>query len=213
VFALNYLDRHTRSASTKSHHLIANQYKFKVGERFMTGSIQGTSTSATSNITAINQQIQDFKDGKTKITKEDLSNIMKSGIQQGQAPSAALMNIYDSYDQIDKNNDGGIDYNELQTYQNTPKGILSSMGISADSINQQINQLSLEYLGGNGSSTVFQQPSILDTGLFNDTSSESSDSFSGYVDDFSSSISQLMQNYNSTSTGSNADLSIIDELA
>jgi hypothetical protein len=179
----------------------------------MVGSVQGNSTS---DINAINQQTQDFKDGKTKITKEALTNTLTSTIKQGQEPLVAVIGLMDSYDQIDKNNDG-ISYDEFETYKSSPKGMLGSLGLSAESIKQQMNTLSLGLLGAD-STGVLSQPSLLDFGLFDDnnTSSDSSEnSLLGSFDNssfYNSSISQLMKTYSTTNTNNDAISSLVSEL-
>lgn len=116
------------------------------------------------------QQIQDFKDGKINITKSDLQNLVSSEISQGQQPSGAIMDIIDSYDQIDKNGDG-INSSELQAYQNTSKGILGRLGLSSESLALQSNSLGLDLLNsidsGNDSSSLLPSDS---NGLLGNTS-------------------------------------------
>jgi len=131
---------------------------------------------STPDINEINQQIQDFQNGKINISKEELTNIVSDEIKQGQDPSNSVLDIIDSYDKIDTNNDG-ISYDEFKTYKNSPKGLLSFMGISSLSISQQINSLTLGMLGNNsandstGLSLLNQQPSILDSGIFDNNNS------------------------------------------
>ncbi|GEM_PF-2353937 len=198
----------------------------------MTGAIQGTTT----DISTINQQIQDFKDGKAKISKEDLTGLVCSQIKQDQEISATLVDLVDSYEEIDKNHDG-IDYSEFETYQNSSQGMLSALGISPGSISRQIDMLSLGILGNSstedsaGTSSQSQQFSLLNSGLFNDSDTSSSsfeNLLTGGFDNSSTStstsslnISQLMQNYinsqtktdaNTNTTNSDILSSLIDEL-
>ena len=198
--------------------------------------VQGVSTQ---DINAYNQQqIQDFTEGKINITKSDLQSLVSSEIAQGQQPSGQLMDIIDSYDQIDKNGDG-ISYSDLQTYQNTPKGILDSLGLNSQTLNLQNNLLSLNILNaddstndsssdltsllGNSSSSQTSSDdlsSLLLNNLTdsNDSSSLSSNDLTGLLGNSSSTssyIGSLLQNYSSSNnnTADNNSLSLIDYLS
>jgi len=180
----------------------------------MTGAIQGTTTS---DVSVINQKIQDFKNGKTKITKEELTTLVAGKLSQGEEVSATLTDLIDSYDEIDKNKDG-IDYSEFKTYQNSTQGKLSSLGLSSGSLERQLDMLSLQLLeknSGSSSSSLLQlgnQMSLLNSGLYN-SDEDSSDSLSslltssisGSSSSSSQSISQLIQNYIDSKTGTSSD--------
>jgi len=162
----------------------------------MVVSVQGTSTQ---DINTINQQkIQDFKDGKTNITKKDLTGMLSSEIAQGQDLSSDVIDLLDSYDQIDKDGDG-ISYEEFKTYNNTATGILNSLGLSSSSINNSINTTLLNSLK--------KQPSLLDSDLFGTNSNKSATltSSNSYLDN-------LMQSYNTSSTNAQSTLSLADYL-
>lgn len=141
------------------------------------------------SVSELNQQkIQDFKDGKINIKKDELLKSVKDEVVQGKDVSSELMDLVDSYDKIDKNGDG-ISYDEYTTYKNTPSGLISSLGLSA-------------------LSSINTQPSLLNYLSFDDSSDSSV--FTGSE---SSYFNNLIQGYSSSSTVTNtADSSFVDYL-
>jgi hypothetical protein len=141
----------------------------------MAGSVSGSSSSDNS------QQIQDFLNGKINITRNDLKNTVSAMSAEGEKPSQVLLDIIDSYDKIDTNGDG-LSYTELKTYKNTPAGILSSLGLSAESLKQRQLNLSI-------------------SAFLEDNSTASSPLF-GNTDYFDS----VMQAYSSSDTGNSSNI-------
>ncbi|MDD3012325.1 MAG: hypothetical protein PHC34_01310 [Candidatus Gastranaerophilales bacterium] len=146
----------------------------------MVGSVQ---SSSAQDANAISQQIQEFKDGKVNITKNDLKSTLANAIAQGEEPSDTVLDIVDSYDKIDTNSDG-ISYEELETYKNTPAGIISSMGLSPESLKRQQLSLFSSALSENNTTTtssLFDTAST-QTSLFSNYSSSSSNNNSSIFD-------------------------------
>jgi hypothetical protein len=154
----------------------------------MTTSVQGAASSAVAELN--HQKIQDFKDGKINIKKDDLIKTVKDTIAQGGSVSSDLMDLVDSYEKIDKDGDG-ISYKEYTTYKNTPAGILSSLGLSNSSVNNSVNSSLFR--------SINQQPSLLDY-----MTSDNSSGTSVFTGSESSYFNSLIQNYSSSGTGTNS---------
>jgi len=143
----------------------------------------GSVSSSTSDVNTVN--LQDFKDGKVNISKSELKSSVSEMIAQGEEPSDVLLDIVDSYDKIDTNDDG-ISYKELETYKSTPAGIISSLGLSVESMKRQ--QLNLF------ASTFLQDDSTSSSSLFGST--DSSESY----------LNSLIQSYSSSDSTDNSNI-------
>lgn len=93
----------------------------------MADSVSGVSSTDTYTIS---QHMQDFKDGIVNFSKEDLKSNITELLEERQTPSSTIIDLYESYDEIDQNGDG-ISYEEFKTYQASPQGIINSLGLSS----------------------------------------------------------------------------------
>jgi len=167
----------------------------------MVESILGSSNSNTS------KQIQDFLDGKVNITKSDLQNTVSSAIAQGEEPSDTLLDILDSYDKIDTNGDG-LSYEELKTYKNTSAGMLSSLGLSAESLKRkQLDLFVSAFLKDDStasSSSLFGSTDLQDSLLGDYSSDSTTDSTS--ADSSNSYLDSVLQAYSSSNTSNTSSI-------
>lgn len=163
--------------------------------------VTSVQNSSTTDVSAFNKQIQDFKDGKAKITRNDLGSIVAQQVKQGQSPSAAVVNLIGSYDKIDKNGDG-ISYDEFQSYSSTPAALLANLGITPNSLNSQLNLLNAGILGNTSSDN-----SMMSTLLGSSTTSTSS---SANNNSLSSLLAQNGTSSYSSLINSSKSLSLLD---
>lgn len=170
----------------------------------MSGTVQSsTSTDASAANAKMLQQMQDFKDGKINITKNDLKENIQAMMSEGEEAPAILLDLYQSYSKIDKNNDG-ISYKEFETYKNSTAGILNSLGFSTGkkfNANLIMSQYASALLnGGNQGSdaaSLYGQiaPSLLDVGSNNTgalSTNYNNQIMQKYLSNYSSSASSLL---------------------
>ncbi|MFA6988979.1 MAG: hypothetical protein WC197_02820 [Candidatus Gastranaerophilaceae bacterium] len=142
-------------------------------------------SSITSASSAVNQQIQDFMDGKTTISQSDLTSIVASEISGGKDINSGIMDLVDSYESVDTNHDGQLTYSEYSTYKNSPAAILSSLGLkNSSTLNSNYSLLHSDMFANSsddtfailesGSSSVSSRVnSLLDSLSLNNTTTDS----------------------------------------
>lgn len=81
------------------------------------GSIGSNPFSSTS----LASQLQQFRSGKTSISKDDLEAAKSAFAAAGQS-TTGVDNLIDSFSKIDTNNDGSINSSELKTYEGAQGG-------------------------------------------------------------------------------------------
>jgi hypothetical protein len=157
----------------------------------MVSSVQSSNTASQQ----LQQQVQDFKDGILNLSKTDIKNDIIKSVTEGSTPSSALMDIYESFNQIDDNGDG-LSYEEFETYKNSRTGMLNSLGITSqmDLTTNKINTAILSAYKGEST----QQDNLLSSYFSKNSISKvlkNYSSYNNYSANTSTYINTLMQNY------------------
>jgi hypothetical protein len=151
-----------------------------------------TTSSVTSNSSTVDAQLQAFYDGKTTISKSDLTSIVASEVSSGETVNSSIMDLIDSYESIDKNDDGKLTYQEYSTYKNSTAGMLSSLSLPDAS-----------------------SYSLLDTDLFTNSSDDTFsilESGSSSSSGLSSLLDSLSSNSTTTTAADSKTASLLDYL-
>lgn len=176
----------------------------------MVTTVTSSTSSATQDLSSYYQEkIENFQNGKTNITKQDLTDMVSSYIKEGEDPPVSLTGMLSAYSQIDTNGDG-ISYSEFEDYKGSSAGLLSSLGITADSMKNYLAQMDLTLLSGSSSSVS----NLLDAGILGSTSSTGSLISSLGLTSTSSSVESLIESYNNGtySAAESSNYSLLDYL-